>query len=497
MTLPDNCVMVIFGASGDLTHRKLIPALYSLTADGALPKQFAVVGFARKPKTDESFRAELRESVSEHARVKPVDTAAWEAFASRVHYCQGDYGKPDDYARLEAMLKDIDAQHGTGGNRLFYVATPPEVYHAITEQLGLSGMARAENGRWVRIIIEKPFGHDLNSARELNTHVHRYFAEDQIFRIDHYLGKETVQNILVFRFANGIFEPIWNRRYVDSVQITVAEEIGIEGRGAYYESAGVIRDIVQNHLLQLLALTAMEPPAEFEADAVRNEKVKVLKAIRVDDSEGDGTVRGQYGPGKVAGQLVPGYLQEEGVALDSTTETWLAMKFLVDNWRWAGVPWYVRSGKRMPKRVTEIAIQFKMPPLMLFSKATAKAIEPNALVLNIQPDEGISLKFGSKAPGSGETIQPVKMDFTYSSAFDKAAPDAYERLLLDCILGDSTLFTRADEVEAQWEIINPIIDGWKAQGGAAIELYRAGKPGPKEGDDFIRKDKRDWRNLWS
>lgn len=497
MRIPDNCVMVIFGASGDLTHRKLIPALYNLAVDGLLPRNFAVVGFARKPKTNESFREEQLETVKEHSRTKLEDNGKWAQFASMLHYCQGDYSTPEDYEKLDAVLSQIDTDHGTEGNRLFYIATPPEVYPTITEHIGTSAMGRpAGPGTWSRVIIEKPFGRDLKSARSLNEHVHKYFNEDQLYRIDHYLGKETVQNILVFRFANGIFEPIWNRRYVDSVQITVAEEIGIETRGAYYESAGVIRDIVQNHLLQLLALTAMEPPSEFSADSVRNEKVKVLKAIRVDTSNGDGTVRGQYGPGKVGGQLVPGYVQEAGVAVDSTTETWLAMKFFVDNWRWAGVPWYIRSGKRMPKRVTEIAIQFKMPPLMLFSRATARDIEPNELVLNIQPDEGISLRFGSKVPGSGENIQPVKMDFSYSSSFNKAAPEAYERLLLDCMLGDSTLFTRSDEVEAQWQIINPVIEGWQGPNASSVDMYRAGTPGPKESDDFIRKDKREWRRLW-
>ncbi len=492
---PDNCVMTIFGASGDLTHRKLIPALYNLAVDGLLPKNFAVVGFARKPKTDESFRQEAYEGVKEFSRRKSIDEAVWAQFSQLLHYHQGDYGEPMAYEGLNQRLQAIDQGHGTAGNRLFYLSTPPEVYESITENIGKTCVPTLAANSWLRMIIEKPFGHDLESARALNEHIHKYFREDQIYRIDHYLGKETVQNILVFRFSNGIFEPIWNRRYVDHVQITVSEAVGIEGRGGYYEKSGVVRDIIQNHLLQLVALTGMEPPAEFEADAVRNEKVKVLKAIRVDTTNGDGTVRGQYGPGKVGGEVAKGYTQEEGVAPDSMTETYLAMKLLIDTWRWAGVPFYIRSGKRLPKRVTEIAIQFRMPPLMLFSDVTAQAIEPNVLAINIQPDEGISLKFGSKVPGSGENIQPVVMNFKYNESFQVSAPDAYERLILDCMLGDSTLFTRSDEVEAQWQIISPIVRNWEAGVGSFIEQYRAGTWGPKEANDFMQADSRKWRVL--
>ncbi|MDW8394814.1 MAG: glucose-6-phosphate dehydrogenase [Anaerolineae bacterium] len=494
---PEPCIMVIFGASGDLTYRKLIPALYDLVADDLLPSEFAMIGFARKPKTNESFRQEMRAAVEEFSRRKPIDERTWERFARALHYQQGDYGCAEDYRILCQRLEAIRHAHGSGGNRLYYLATPPEVYRTIIEHVGsiLCPSAPDFSNGWSRIIIEKPFGHDLQSARELNEHVHRWFREDQIYRIDHYLGKETVQNILVFRFANGIFEPIWDRRYVDHVQITVAETIGIGNRGSYYESAGVIRDIIQNHMLQLVALTAMEPPAEFTADAVRNEKVKVLKALRVDTSRGDGTVRGQYGPGKIGSQLVPGYTQEEGVAPDSTTETYLAMKLLIENWRWAGVPFYVRSGKRLPKRITEIAIQFKMPPLLLFSERTAHDIQPNLLVLNIQPDEGISLHFGAKVPGSGENIQPVVMDFKYGTSFKTPAPDAYERLLLDAMLGDSTLFTRNDEVEAAWSLITPVIERWQEGRGSFIELYRSGTWGPKAADDFIAADGRAWRVL--
>ena len=497
------CVLVIFGASGDLTHRKLIPALYNLMCDGLLPEHFAMIGFARKPNTNEGYRAQMRASVEEFSRTKPIDEAIWGRFEKTLHYQQGDYSTPADYEVLCQRLAAIDTAHHTEGNRLFYVATPPEVYEAITQNVGgMPCLDAAQPGSapdaavpWSRIIIEKPFGTDLETARTLNTHVHRYFSEDQIYRIDHYLGKETVQNIMVFRFSNGIFEPIWNRNYVDHVQITVAETIGIAGRGSYYEKAGVVRDIIQNHGLQLIALTAMEPPIEFDALSVRNEKVKVLKAMRVSSGSQDGTVRGQYGPGKVDGQIVPGYLQEEGVAGDSQTESYLAMKFFVDNWRWAGVPFYIRSGKRMPKRTTEIVIQFKLPPLQLFSDNTARAIEPNELVINVQPEEGISIKFGSKEPGTGERIQPVNMDFKYGNAFKSPAPDAYERLILDAMLGDSTLFTRADEVEAQWTLISPVIDGWQSGMGSFIDQYRAGTWGPKEAEDFMKADGRQWHKL--
>ena len=492
---PDACTMVIFGASGDLTNRKLIPALYNLDVDGFLPKNFAVIGFARKPKTDESYRAEMYEAVKEFSRTKPIDEAIWAEFAQRLHYAQSDYGNPDDYEKLNERLREIDGAHDTKGNRLYYLATPPEAYPTIIEHIGESSLCKNFEGAWARIIVEKPFGHDLASARDLNTHTHKYFREEQIYRIDHYLGKETVQNILVFRFANGIYEPIWNRRYIDHVQITVAEDIGVGNRGSYYDHAGVIRDIIQNHMLQLVALTAMEPPVEFSADAVRNEKVKVLKALRVDTTRGDGTIRGQYGPGKVGKSLAQGYTQEEGVPPESTTETYLAMKVLIDNWRWAGVPFYIRSGKRLPKRVSEIAITFKMPPLLLFSDTMGQQIEPNTLALNIQPDEGISLKFGSKVPGSGENIRPVIMDFKYGTSFDVPAPDAYERLILDCMLGDSTLFTRSDEVETAWSLLDSVFDRWNSGSGSFIELYRAGTWGPKQADDFIKADGRQWRVL--
>jgi glucose-6-phosphate 1-dehydrogenase len=493
---PEPCVMVIYGASGDLTTRKLVPALYNLCLDGLLPESFALIGFARKPKDDSTFRDECRKGVEEFSRSKPINEEVWARFSEMIHYHQGDYNSADSYDSLCKRLIAIDAAHETRGNRLFYLSTPPEVYDEITENIGKNPfLSTMGEGLWSRVIIEKPFGTDLQSATKLNEHIHRFFREDQIYRIDHYLGKETVQNLLVFRFANGIFEPVWNRNYIDHVQVTVAENIGIGSRGSYYEKSGVVRDIVQNHGLQLIALTAMEPPIEFNALSVRNEKVKVLKALRVDTSRGDGTVRGQYGPGKVDGQLALGYTQEENVAPDSQTETYLAMKLFVDNWRWAGVPFYIRSGKRMPKRVTEIAIEFKKPPLQLFGENTMSAVEPNELVLDIQPHEGISLKFGAKTPGTGENIQSVKMDFDYEDSFKSQAPDAYERLILDAMLGDSTLFTRSDEVEAQWGLITPVTEAWQSGNGSFIELYRAGSWGPKEADDFMTADGRKWRTI--
>jgi glucose-6-phosphate 1-dehydrogenase len=493
---PEPCVMVIYGASGDLTARKLVPALYNLCLDGLLPESFALIGFARKPKDDSTFRDECRKGVEEFSRSKPINEEVWARFSEMIHYHQGDYNSADSYDSLCKRLIAIDAAHETRGNRLFYLSTPPEVYDEITENIGKNPfLSTMGEGLWSRVIIEKPFGTDLQSATKLNEHIHRFFREDQIYRIDHYLGKETVQNLLVFRFANGIFEPVWNRNYIDHVQVTVAENIGIGSRGSYYEKSGVVRDIVQNHGLQLIALTAMEPPIEFNALSVRNEKVKVLKALRVDTSRGDGTVRGQYGPGKVDGQLAVGYTQEENVAPDSQTETYLAMKLFVDNWRWAGVPFYIRSGKRMPKRVTEIAIEFKKPPLQLFGENTMSAVEPNELVLDIQPHEGISLKFGAKTPGTGENIQSVKMDFDYEDSFKSQAPDAYERLILDAMLGDSTLFTRSDEVEAQWGLITPVTEAWQSGNGSFIELYRAGTWGPKEADDFMTADGRKWRTI--
>ena len=489
------CVMVIFGATGDLTHRKLLPALYNLALEHPLPAGFSVVAFARRPYTDETFREQALESINHHSRQKPVNPQVWESFAAGLHYLQSDFHNPEGYEKLNNLLNKLDQERGTGGNRLFYLSTPPSQYPEIIQHLGAAGLNRNRKG-WTRIIIEKPFGHDLTTARELNRQVGKVFREEQIYRIDHYLGKETVQNILVFRLANGIFEPVWNRRYVDHVQITVAENLGLEGRAGYYEESGAIRDMIQNHMLQLLTLVAMEPPIAFDANSVRDEKVKVLHALQPLAGRDvlTNTIRGQYGPGWVAGQQVPGYLQESGVSPTSTTETYVALKTFVDNWRWAGVPFYLRTGKHLPKRVTELAIQFKLPPLILFKNSDAQGqVEPNVLTLRIQPDEGISLKFGAKVPGTDMQIRSVNMDFFYGSSFVREQPEAYERLLLDAMHGDSTLFTRRDEVEAAWTFVQGILDEWKTAPRDTITSYESGSWGPQASDEFIWRDGRRWR----
>jgi glucose-6-phosphate 1-dehydrogenase len=494
---PEPSTLVIFGATGDLTERKLMPALYNLALEGLLPGGFSVVGFARRPKSHYHFREEMKDAVATHSRTKPLQTSVWETFASHTFYCPAEFDDPAGYGGLARTLKEIEGETGCR-NRLYYLATPPNHYATIARRLGESGLTANENG-WTRIIVEKPFGHDLESAVELNRILHGVFAEDQIYRIDHYLGKDTVQNILVFRFANGIFEPIWNRRYVDHVQITVAESIGIEGRGSYYDQAGVIRDMIQNHVMQLLTMAAMEPPATFEPNAVRDEKVKVLRAVRAiaPEAADQFTVRGQYGPGVISGEKVRGYQEEEKAAKGSATETYLALKLSIDNWRWSGVPFYIRSAKRLPKRVTEIAIVFRQPPLALFPATDGSRLEPNVLSITIQPDEGISLKFGSKVPGpqAALRIRPVEMDFRYGTSFGVAAPDAYERLLLDAMLGDATLFTRRDEVEAAWAFITPIAEGWQQSKPPRFPNYEAGTWGPDEADEFIERDGRKWRRL--
>jgi len=487
--------MVIFGATGDLTHRKLLPALYNLALEHPLPAGFSVVGFARRPYSDEQFREQALESINQYSRQKPVNPQVWEGFAAGIRYLQSDFHDLKGYERLNTLLNKLDQERGTSGNRIFYLSTPPSQYPEIIQNLGAAGMNRSRKG-WTRIIIEKPFGHDLGSARELNRQVAKVFKEDQVYRIDHYLGKETVQNILVFRLANGIFEPVWNRRYVDHVQITVAENIGLEGRGAYYEESGAIRDMVQNHAMQLLSLVAMEPPIAFDANAVRDEKVKVLHALQPLAGQDAVTniLRAQYGPGWVSGKQVVGYREEPGVSPRSTTETYVAMKVFIDSWRWAGVPFFLRTGKHLPKRVTEIAIQFKQAPLMLFKRSEAYGqVEPNVLTLRIQPDEGISLKFGAKVPGSEMQIRSVNMDFFYGSSFVREQPEAYERLLLDCMLGDSTLFTRRDEVEAAWAFIQGILDEWKVEPPETILTYESGTWGPQAADEFIWRDGRRWR----
>jgi glucose-6-phosphate 1-dehydrogenase len=492
---PEPCAVVIFGATGDLTHRKLVPALYNLQRERLLPPGFSVVGFARRDWSDEFFRNSLLEDARKFSR-SGVNDALWQSFAEGISYVQAPFDDPNGYVALAKRLEELDEQRGTSGNRLFYLATPPESYATIIQQLGAAGLNRSERG-WVRIIIEKPFGRDLASARALNAEVHRVFDESQVYRIDHYLGKETVQNIMVFRFANGIFEPLWDRRYVDHVQITVAEQVGLEGRGGYYERAGAMRDMIQNHLMQLLTLTAMEPPIGYRADAVRDEKVKVLRATRpiAPEQVDTFTVRGQYGPGVVNGQAVPGYRQEERVNPESTTETYVALQLFIDSWRWAGVPFLLRTGKRLPKRVSEIAIQFRSAPLMLFDSGPLSDIEPNALAIQVQPDEGITLRFDSKVPGQANQIRPVTMDFRYNASFGVESPEAYERLLLDAMLGDSTLFTRSDEVEASWSLITPIHQGWESAPAPEFPNYEAGSWGPKEADKLLERDWRAWRRL--
>ena len=491
---PAPCTMVIFGATGDLTHRKLVPALYNLQRERLLPPGFSVIGFARRDWSDAYFRDTLKQNLSEYSR-SGLDEQLWNSFAEGFSYNRSSFDDPQGYQALSKHLDELDEQRGTGGNRLFYLATPPESYPTIIEQIGAAGLNHSPNGGWTRIIIEKPFGHDLDSARKLNDIVHKVFDESQVYRIDHYLGKETVQNILVFRFANGIFEPIWNRRYVQHVQITVAESVGVEGRANYYEQAGALRDMVQNHMMQLLTLTAMEPPVGYQADSVRDEKVKVLRAIRsiAPEEVEKYTVRGQYGPGTANGEPVPGYREEEGIAPDSQTETFVAMQLSVENWRWAGVPFFLRTGKRLPKRVSEIAIQFRSAPLMLFDNSLMSDFDPNTLVIKIQPDEGITLRFNSKVPGQVNQIRPVSMDFRYNAAFGVESPEAYERLLLDAMLGDSTLFTRSDEVEASWSLITPIRHGWDALPAQPFPNYEAGTWGPAAADQFIERFGAKWR----
>ncbi len=500
---PDPCAIVIFGASGDLVNRKLIPALYDLSAHACLAPRFAIVGFARTPLTDDAFRSAASEATRTASEVGPVDEEKWREFAQSLVYVAGEYHHPDAFQRLAARLEALDRERGLGGNRLFYLATPPEIYPLIIEQLGRAGLAKHPRGKaWVRIIIEKPFGRGLESAKKLNEAVLRVFDESQVYRIDHYLGKETVQNLLVFRFGNGIFEPLWNRNYVDHVQITAAEELGVERRAAFYETTGALRDMIQSHVLQLTSLVALEPPAAFDATAVRNEKIKVLQSIRPYSPEtlGKYVVRGQYGPGALDGVAVPGYRQEPGVKPDSMTETFVAAKLAIDNWRWAGVPFYLRTGKRLARRVTEIAIQFRSVPHVVFR---GRDVEPNWLVLNIQPDEGISIVFGAKLPGAEMRIQSVTMDFCYRTAFGPGSRSAYATLLNDCMRGDATLFDRADSVEAAWALVDPILDAWQqppTSGKAAgaphpvFPNYAAGTWSPREADELMERDGRRWRN---
>jgi len=483
--------MVIFGASGDLTARKLMPALYNLALNRYLPAGFSVIGVALTPWTEQEFKTHMSEAVTKYSRTQPVDRSVWQSFAQGLHYVAMTFDDMDGYGKLAATLDRLDRERGTGGNRVFYFATLPQFFAVIVDRLGASGVARAGEG-WKRIIVEKPFGHDLKSAQELNRAIHAVFTERQVYRIDHYLGKETVQNVMVFRFANGIFEPIWNRRYVDHMQITVAEDLGIERRGAYYDKAGALRDIFQNHLLQLLSIVAMEPPANFDAEVVRDEKVKVLRSIHPINVETD-AVRGQYGPGWVAGEQVVGYRQEDQVAPDSKTETYVATRLFIDNWRWAETPFYLRTGKRLPNRASEIAIQFKKAPHLPFAKTAVQDTSPNLLVMRIQPHEGASLKIAAKIPGPVMRLRTVNMDFFYGSSFLIESPDAYERLVLDCMLGDPTLFAREDEVERAWTLVDGVEAGWAAQPPPALPNYAAGTWGPEAADALMERDGRRWR----
>jgi glucose-6-phosphate 1-dehydrogenase len=488
------CTVVIFGASGDLTKRKLVPALYRLMQQRLLPAEFGIIGFARSPMSDEEFRDKMKDAVVTYGEAKSVDETVWQSFAQGIYYVSGNINEPDPYKQLSEKLDQIDRERGTCGNRVFYLSTSPSLYSEAFEQLGAANLARPKEGSWVRIIIEKPFGHDLASAKQLNVDVAKVFEEDQVYRIDHYLGKETVQNLLVFRFANGIFEPIWNRQYIDHVQITNAEAIGVEGRGGYYDTSGVLRDMIQNHVFQVLSLVAMEPPVNLSANAVRDEKIKAMYAVRAfpPDRIDEFAVRGQYGPGSVAGKEVPGYRTEKDVSPESNTDTYASVKLFFDNWRWADVPFYLRSAKRMPKRVTEIAIQFKQAPLQLFSNIRDQQFEPNVLIVRIQPDEGITLRIGAKVPGQVTRIRWVNMDFRYGASFGVTSPEAYERLLLDCILGDSTLYARRDMTERGWEIVQPILDHWLSV-RADFPNYESGSWGPKAADELLEKDGRRWR----
>jgi len=495
--VPDPACIVLFGATGDLAHRKVVPALFQLWRTQLLPHELSIVAVGRRPYTDETFRAELRASVDAHSRVQPVDDATWDELASRITYHQGDFGDPAMYERLSERLDQLDVERGTRGNRVFYLATQPSAFAEIVAQLGRVGLDHERrDGGWRRVVIEKPFGHDLDSAVRLNREVGKVFRERQVYRIDHYLGKETVRNLLVFRFGNGIFEPIWNRRHIDHVQITVAESIGIEGRGAFYEETGASRDFLQNHLLQLLSLVAMEPPATFDADALRDEKVKVLRAVAelTPSQIRSDVVRGQYGPGWVSGKPVVGYRQEPNVDQASETETFIAARLTIDDWRWSGIPFYLRMGKRLPKRATEIAIQFKEVPHQLFKDSDSDP-EPNLLAMRIQPDEGIMLRFGAKVPGLGIDVRNVTMDFTYGSAFQTDSPDAYETLILDALLGDASLFTRADEVEQAWSIVDPVISNWADEASPPFPNYEAGSWGPEAADDLLAREGRRWRRI--
>ena len=492
----DPCVMVIFGAAGDLTGRMLVPALYNLARAGLLSQEFAVLGVARAQLSDEDFRKKVLEDIKSYCG-ECVDNELWGWFQERFYYLAGNFDDDNLYGKLKEALTNLDQKHNTHQNFFYYMAVAPSFFGSIVEKLAANGLMEQSNNHWRRAVIEKPFGHDLESAKALNQQLLKVADEKQIYRIDHYLGKETVQNIMAFRFANGIFEPVWNRRYIDHVQISVAETVGVEGRGSYFDHAGTLRDMVPNHIMQLISLTAMEPPISFDANAVRDEQAKILHAIQPmsDEEVLSRTVRGQYGDGTEDGKRALAYRAEEDVPPESRTETFVAMKLSIDNWRWADVPFYLRTGKRMPVRNTHIVIQFRRAPFVLFRDTPVEHLMPNQLVLHIQPEEGISLQFAAKVPGPVMRLGTVDMNFEYQEYFGKQSSTGYERLLHDCMIGDQTLFQRADMVEAGWSVVNPVLDLWKALPPRNFPNYASGTWGPKEADELLERDGRRWRNF--